>query len=88
MIGYPQSQVGDSVMAIIFKGFSPHDLSAMESGTARSVDGKVEMTLYVLDEWRSPTSHAIRVPMQPSVARTLANHLTAAAVEAELEARD
>jgi hypothetical protein len=74
-------------MAIIFTGFSPHDLTAAESGTARPVDGNVELTLYVLDDWNSPVTHAIRVPMQPSVARTLGSDLTAAAVEAELTAR-
>jgi hypothetical protein len=70
-------------MVITFKGLPPHDLGPAESASARSVDGNVEMTLYVLDDWHSPTSVAIRVQMPPSVARSLADRLTAAAVEAE-----
>jgi hypothetical protein len=70
-------------MAVIFRGLSPHDLSAVDSGVARPLDGNVEMTLYVLDDWHSPTSHAIRAPMQPAVARALANALMAAAAQAE-----
>ena len=55
-------QRGDTIMAVIFRGLSPHDLSAVDFGVARPLDGNVEMTLYVLDDWHSPTSHVVGAP--------------------------
>ena len=70
-------------MTIIFKGLSPHDLGPAESASARAIDGSVEVTLHVLDDWHSPTLVAIRIKMPPSVARSLADQLTPVAAQAE-----
>jgi hypothetical protein len=56
-------------VTIIYKGLSPHDLGPAESASARSIDGSVEVTLHVLDDWHSPTLLAIRVRMPATVAR-------------------
>lgn len=70
-------------MTIIYKGLSPHDLGPAESASARSVDGSVEVTLHVLDDWHSPTLLAIRVRMPATVARSLADQLVLAAAGGE-----
>jgi hypothetical protein len=70
-------------VTIIYKGLPPHDLGPAETASARSIDGNVEVTLHVLDDWHSPTLIAIRIKMPPGVARSLADELATAAEETE-----
>jgi hypothetical protein len=66
-------------MTVEFRGAPPHDLGTVEIATANLVDGNVEVTLYVLDDWHRPTDQVVRVQMDPSVARSLAERLTSVA---------
>ena len=47
--------------------------------TARVVDESIEVTLHLLDDWHRPMGPIIQVRMTPTVARSLAERLTAAA---------
>jgi hypothetical protein len=47
--------------------------------TAQSVNGNVELALYILDDWHRPTDQIVRVQMPPSVARAVAERLLSAA---------
>jgi hypothetical protein len=67
-------------MAVEFRGAPPHDLGTVEIATADVVDnGNVEVRLYLLDDWHRPINQVVRVQMDSSVARSLAERLTAAA---------
>jgi hypothetical protein len=65
-------------MAVEFRGAPPHDLGTAEIATADFVDGNVEVRLYLLDDWHRPINQVVRVQMDSSVARSLAERLTAA----------
>jgi hypothetical protein len=65
-------------MAVEFRGAPPHDLGTVEIATADFVDGNVEVRLYLLDDWHRPINQVVRVQMDSSVARSLAERLTAA----------
>ena len=66
-------------MVVDFKGLGPHDLGAVQLATVQLVDGNVEMTLHILDDWHRPTNQVVRAQMVPSVARTLAERLATVA---------
>src|SRR5262245_39359268 len=66
-------------MVAEFRGPSPHDLGTAELATARVVDESIEVTLHLLDDWHRPMGPIIQVRMTPTVARSLAERLTAAA---------
>jgi hypothetical protein len=46
-----------------------------------ALDENIEMTLHIMDDWHRPTAQIVRVRMATSVARSLADDLTAAATE-------
>jgi hypothetical protein len=66
-------------MVAEFRGPPPHDLGTVEMATAQSVNGNVELALYILDDWHRPTDQIVRVQMAPSVARAVAERLLSAA---------
>jgi hypothetical protein len=71
-------------MVIEFRGSPPHDLGITELATIRPVDGNIEVTLHILDDWHRPMREVVRVQMAPSVALSLAERLiTVAGKEAE-----
>ena len=70
-------------MVVEYKGLPPHDLGTAEIASARLVDGNIEVTLHILDDWGNPVARVVRVEMASSIARSLADDLTAAAAEAK-----
>jgi hypothetical protein len=66
---------GASLVAIDFKGSSPHDLGLVQLATAQLVEGNIEMTLHILDDWHRPSYQIVRAQMTPSLARSLAERL-------------
>jgi hypothetical protein len=72
-------------MVVEFRGAPPHDLGTAELATVDAVGEHVEVNLHILDDWHRPTASIVRVQMGSTVARSLAERLTAAA--AEIEAR-
>jgi hypothetical protein len=73
-------------VVISFKGLPPHDLGTAETGSAQAIGEFVEVTMNTLDSWHSPPGNLLRVQMSPAIARSLAERLAAAAVEAEANA--
>jgi hypothetical protein len=73
-------------MVIDFKGSSPHDLGLVQLATVQAVDGNVEMTLHILDDWHRPTNQIVRVQMGPAVARELSERLATVARSLNSEA--
>ena len=70
-------------MTIVFRGLPPHDLAPARSTSVQSLNGNVEVTLYVPDDWHPPSSIPIRIQMTPVVARSLAERLMTVAAEVE-----
>jgi hypothetical protein len=68
-------------MVAEFRGSPPHDLGTAVLAMVRAVSENIEITLHILDDWHRPTAQIVQVQMAPSVARTLAEHLTAVAAE-------
>jgi hypothetical protein len=66
-------------MVAEFRGPPPHDLGTVEMATAQSINGNVELALYILDDWHRPTDQIVRVQMAPSVARAVAERLLSVA---------
>ena len=58
-------------MVVDFKGPPPHDLGTAELATIQTVDGNIELTLHILDDWHRPTAQIVRVQMAPALARSL-----------------
>jgi hypothetical protein len=73
-------------MVVEFRGAPPHDLGTAELATVRAADGHIEVELHILDDWHRPTASIVRVQMAATVARSLADRLTAAAAEVEARA--
>jgi hypothetical protein len=53
-----------------------------------SVGDNVELTMRILDHWHNPEGATLRINIAPSVARALAEQLTAAATGAEIGSSD
>ena len=70
-------------MVVDFKGSPPHDLGTAELATIQTVDGSIEVTLHILDDWHRPTAQIVQVRMTPALARSLAERLGIAATAAE-----
>jgi len=70
-------------MVVEYKGFPPHDLGTAEIATARFVDGNIEVTMHIPDDWGNPVARVVRVEMASSIARSLAEDLTVAAEAAK-----
>ena len=68
-------------MVAEFRGPPPHDLGTVELAMVQALDENIEMTLHIMDDWNRPTAQIVRVRMATSVARSLADDLTAAATE-------
>jgi hypothetical protein len=68
-------------MVAEFRGPPPHDLGTVELAMAQATDENIEMTLHIIDDWHRPTAQVVRVRIATSVARSLADDLTAAAAE-------
>jgi hypothetical protein len=68
-------------MVAEFRGPPPHDLGTLELAMVQALDENIEMTLHIMDDWHRPTAQIVRVRMATSVARSLADDLTAAATE-------
>jgi hypothetical protein len=66
-------------MVVDYKGSPPHDLGTAELATIQTVNGNIEVTLHILDDWHRPTAQIVRVQMTPALARSLAERLAAAA---------
>jgi len=66
-------------MVIDYKGPSPHDLGTAEIATVHVVNGSIEIALHIVDDWHRPGGQIVQVRMAPSVARSLAERLTATA---------
>jgi hypothetical protein len=66
-------------MVVDFKGSSPHDLGLVLLATVSLVDGNVEMTMHILDDWHRPTNQIVRVQMGPAIARELSERLATVA---------
>jgi hypothetical protein len=66
-------------MVVDFKGSPPHDLGTAELATIQTVNGNIEVTLHILDDWHRPTAQIVRVQMAPALARSLAERLGIAA---------
>jgi hypothetical protein len=63
-------------------------MGTAETGYAKSVGGNVELTLRILDLWHNPEGATVQINIAPSVARALAEQLTAAATGAEASSSD
>jgi hypothetical protein len=70
-------------VVVDFRGAPPHDIGLAQLAMAECVEGNIEVTLHLLDDWHRPTDQVVRVQMTPSVARSLAERLIAAAAQAE-----
>jgi hypothetical protein len=68
-------------MVIEFRGPPPHDLGTAELAMAQAINENIEVTLHVIDDWHRPTAQIVRVRMATSVARSLADDLTAVTTE-------
>jgi hypothetical protein len=68
-------------MVAEFRGPPPHDLGTVELAVAQAIDENIEITLHIIDDWHRPTAQVVRVRMATSVARSLADDLTAAVTE-------
>jgi hypothetical protein len=66
-------------MTVLYRGASPHDMGTAETGYAKTAGGNVELTMRILDHWHNPEGATVRINIAPSVARALAEQLTAAA---------
>ncbi|MGZ3322039.1 MAG: hypothetical protein ACXU9C_13820 [Xanthobacteraceae bacterium] len=76
-------------MVAEFRGSPPHDLGTAVLALARTLGENIEISLHLLDDWHRPTAQIVRVEMEPSVARALAERLTALSAEptADVHAR-
>jgi predicted transcriptional regulator YheO len=74
-------------MVAEFRGSPPHDLGTAVLALARALGENIEISLHLLDDWHRPTAQIVRVEMEPSVARALAERLTALAAEPAADAR-
>jgi hypothetical protein len=81
----PLSQLKGDIVSVIFRGISPHDLGAVEQASAKPIDGNVEMTVYIWDEWNPTNLIATRFKLGTAIARSLAEELKAAIAAAELK---
>ena len=72
-------------MVVDFKGSPPHDLGTAELATIQTVDGSIEVTLHILDDWHRPTPQIVQVRMTPTLARSLAERLGLAAAASEAD---
>jgi hypothetical protein len=68
-------------MVAEFRGSPPDDLGTAVLAMVRGVSENIEITLHILDDWHRPTAQIVQLQMAPSVARTLAEHLTAVVAE-------
>jgi len=73
-------------MVAEFRGSPPHDLGTAVLALARALGENIEISLHLLDDWHRPTAQIVRVEMEPSVARALAERLTALAAEPTADA--
>jgi hypothetical protein len=70
-------------MVVEFRGSPPHDLGIAELATVRPLDGNLEVTLHIFDDWHRPIRKVVRVTMAPSMALSIAERLiTVAGTEA------
>jgi hypothetical protein len=70
-------------MVVEFRGSPPHDLGIAELATVRPLDGNLEVTLHIFDDWHRPIREVVRVTMAPSMALSIAERLiTVAGTEA------
>ena len=68
-----------------FEGDPPFDLGTAQRASARSVNGGVEIALFLVLPDHGPLPQQIPVRMSAKVARSLATELAHAAVEAEIK---
>jgi predicted transcriptional regulator YheO len=73
-------------MVAEFRGSPPHDLGTAVLALARTLGENIEISLHLLDDWHRPTAQIVRVEMEPSVARALAERLTALSAEPTADA--